>query len=79
MVNAVVLWNTRYMELALDQLEAHGETIRPEDVERLSPLGYGHVNLLGRYSFSLAEPLARGELRPLRDPVDPEEQDDLSG
>ena len=78
-INAVVLWNTRYMELALDQLQAHGETIRPDDIERLSPLGYGHVNLLGRYSFSLAEPLARGELRPLRDPVDPEEQDDLSG
>jgi TnpA family transposase len=78
-VNAVVLWNTRYMQRALDQEEEDGETIRPADVERLSPLGYGHVNLLGRYSFSLAEPLARGELRPLRDPADPEEQDDLLG
>lgn len=79
MVNAVVLWNTRYMQRALDQVEEDGEMIRPEDIERLSPLGYGHVNLLGRYSFNLAEPLARGELRPLRNPADPEEQDDLLG
>jgi len=31
----------------------------------------------GRYTFDLAEPLARGELRPLRDPTDPDEQEVL--
>ena len=35
---------------------------------RLSPLGHGHVNMLGRYSFTLPDSVARGELRPLRDP-----------
>jgi hypothetical protein len=30
--------------------------------------------MLARYSFNLPEPLARGELRPLRDPNDPAEQ-----
>ncbi len=74
-VNAVVLWNTRYMQRVLDRLDEHGAEVRPEDVARLSPLGFGHVNLLGRYSFQLAEPLTRGELRSLRDPADPEEQD----
>ncbi len=38
---------------------------------RLSPLGYKHINLLGRYSFTLAEPIARGQLRALTDPQDP--------
>jgi len=33
-----------------------------------------HIHLDGRYSFSLPEPLAQGELRPLRDPNDPAEQ-----
>ena len=33
-----------------------------------------HINLLGRYRFSLADPLARGELRQLRDPYDPHAQ-----
>jgi hypothetical protein len=32
------------------------------------------IHLDGRYSFTLPEPLARGELRPLRDPNDSAEQ-----
>jgi len=44
---------------------------------RLSPLGFQHVNMLGPYSFDLPESLARGELRPLRDPSDPEQHEIL--
>ena len=72
--DAVVLWNTRYLARALDQLPDGGAEVWPEDVARLAPLGYSHINLLGRYSFVLAEPITRGELRTLRDPSDPEEQ-----
>jgi len=35
---------------------------------RLSLLGHEHINMLGRYAFTLPEPVARGELRPLRNP-----------
>lgn len=42
--------------------------IDPEDVARLSPLVFEHINLLGRYAFSVPESVARGELPPLRDP-----------
>ena len=40
------------------------------DVARLSPLLHEHINMLGRYSFSVPESVAKGELRPLRDPAD---------
>ncbi len=63
--NAVVLWNTLYIEAALEQLKARAATINDNDVARLSPLMYRHINVLGRYTFSLAEPVANGELRPL--------------
>lgn len=36
---------------------------------RLSPLTHEHINMLGRYAFILPEPVARGELRPLRSPA----------
>jgi len=36
---------------------------------RLSPLVHHHINFQGRYSFALLEAIARGELRPLRDPI----------
>ena len=46
MLNAVVLWNTRYMDLALTQLRAGGVESQEADVARLSPLGFRHVNFL---------------------------------
>ena len=39
------------------------------DVARLSPLGFEHINMLGRYAFVLPDAVARGELRPLHDPT----------
>ena len=69
MVNVIVLWNTIYMDAALNQLRAEGFDVRAEDVARLFPLGFEHINMLGRYAFTLPEPVARGELRPLRDPA----------
>jgi TnpA family transposase len=66
--NAVVLWNTIYMEAALAQLRAEGFEVRSEDVARLSPLQTHHINMLGRYSFLLAEAVANGGMRPLRNP-----------
>ncbi len=69
MVNVIVLWNTIYMDATLDQLRAEGFDVRAEDVARLSPLGFDHINMLGRYAFILPDLVARGELRPLRDPT----------
>lgn len=38
---------------------------------KLSPLLHEHINMLDRYSFSMPEAVAKGELRPLRDTADP--------
>ena len=46
-VNMIVLWNTIYMQAALDLHRADGHSVRPEDEARLSPLGHEHINLLG--------------------------------
>jgi TnpA family transposase len=63
--NTVVLWNTLYMQAALEHLRSEGVDIYPEDQARLSPLQHRHLNVLGRYSFALADPVASGKLRPL--------------
>lgn len=64
-VNMIVLWNTLYMDAVLARLRREGYPVRPEDEIRLSPFGHEHFNMLGRYSFSVPESVARGELRPL--------------
>jgi Tn3 transposase DDE domain len=69
-VNAIVLWNTLYMDAALTQLRAEGFEVNADDVARLSPLIHKHINFQGRYSFALAESVAQGGLRPLWDPSD---------
>jgi TnpA family transposase len=71
--NAVILWNTLYMDRALDHLRAQGLEIDPDDIARLSPLGHIHINMLGRYYFELPEALKAGRFRSLRNPDDPNE------
>jgi TnpA family transposase len=75
-VNAIVLWNTIYMEAALQQLRDEGVEVRDEDSARLSPLVHRHINFQGRYSFALTESVARGDLRPLRNPYDISEDEE---
>jgi TnpA family transposase len=70
-VNMIVLWNTLYMQAAIDQLRAEGYPVLDEDIEHLNPHVHDHINMLGRYSFSIPESVSRGELRPLRNPADP--------
>jgi TnpA family transposase len=67
-LNAVVLWNTRYTDAALTQLRSTGQEPANEDAARLSPLVDAHINMLGRYAFT--PPPGTG-LRPLRDPQAP--------
>ena len=68
-VNMIVLWNTIYVEAALNQLRLEGHQVWEADVARLSLLIHDHINMLGRYSFAMPETVARGELRPLRNPA----------
>jgi len=70
MLNMIVLWNTIYIEAALNQLRMDGYAFKDADVARLSPLLHEHINMLGRYSFLVPDAVAKGELRPLRDPAD---------
>jgi TnpA family transposase len=72
-VNAIVLWNTLYMEAALKQFQQEGLAVTAADVARLSPLGHRHINFQGRYSFALSEAVAQGALRPLRAPHEQDE------
>lgn len=52
-VNALVLWNMNYIDAAVKQLQDQGVEVKSEDLARLSPLGYKHINVLGRYQFAV--------------------------
>jgi TnpA family transposase len=67
-LNAIALWNSTYIQAAIDQLTVEGWSIGDADVARVSPLLFKHINFLGRYAFDLPQAIAEGALRPLRNP-----------
>ncbi len=66
--NAVVLWNTLYIDASVKHLRESGLSIAEADLARLSPLGHAHITMEGHYYFDLAESVRHGELRALRTP-----------
>lgn len=72
-INCVTLWNTSYLDMILDQLRKSGYPVREEDVARLHPYWYKHINVAGHYSFQAPELGGTGR-RPLRDPDLPDDE-----
>ncbi|MCW2876173.1 MAG: putative HTH-type transcriptional regulator yobV [Sphaerisporangium sp.] len=54
-LNCITLWNTVYLDAALDQLRAQGYPVLEDDVVRLSPFMRKHINVHGHYSFQLPD------------------------
>jgi TnpA family transposase len=65
-LNALVLWNAKYLDDAIAQLRATGHKITDEDLQRLSPLQHEHIKMLGHFPFTLPHELADGQRRRLR-------------
>jgi TnpA family transposase len=68
LTNVCVLWTTVYTARALEAIRAEGKHPAAADIARLSPLGFDHFNMLGRYNFLLPDIVRSGQLRPLRTP-----------
>jgi hypothetical protein len=64
-LNAVVLFNTLYIDTAVKRLAADGFPVTDDLLARLSPIQFDHINFLGRYAFTRTP--APGT-RPLSDP-----------
>lgn len=64
MVNTIVLWQTIYIDAALNHLRERGHPTDPADIARLSPLYHANINLQGRYQTTTRP--TDSQLRPLR-------------
>ncbi|MBG6060060.1 TnpA family transposase [Cryobacterium sp. MP_M5] len=63
---AIVLWNTVYLDRAIQALQSADAGVDPELIQHLSPLGWEHINLTGNYTWR--NPTKPGRYRPLRSP-----------
>lgn len=62
---AIALWNTVYIERAVQPSARNGQVLDPELFKFLSPLGWEHINLTGDYQWTGAR-LGQSKFRPLR-------------
>lgn len=67
-VNAIILWNTVYMQAIIEQLRQEGYHINDDDFKHLAPARHEHINPYGHYTFNVQQELQRKGLRPLRKP-----------
>lgn len=63
---AIALWNTVYLDRALDALRRRGETIPDTLLAHLAPVGWQHINLTGDYLWGTDASLGPDGFRPLR-------------
>ncbi len=62
----IVLWNTIYLERAVNALRNHGQGVDEALLQYLSPLGWEHINLTGDYVWRSSTKVGAGKFRPLR-------------
>lgn len=63
---AIVLWNTVYIERAVESMRGEGQQLDDALLQYLSPLGWEHINLTGDYVWRQNRKMAQGGVRPLR-------------
>ncbi len=66
LVAAIILWNTTYLQRAIEYLRNQGHHPEPGDLTHLSPLGWEHINLTGDYQWETSLPPGPDQFRPLR-------------
>ena len=66
----IVLWNTVYLDRAIQAIQLHGQSVErlfdENLLQHLSPLGWEHINLTGDYVWRQSRKVEKGKYRPLR-------------
>jgi len=65
LIAAIVAWNTRYFQQAVNWLEYQAISVPIHLLPHISPITWRHINFLGRYSFNLDQVPGLGTLRSL--------------
>ena len=66
LTNAVIVWNTVYMQAALDAIQQEAYPVQEEDLAHLWPIRFAHIHRYGKYAFDVEAARTRVGLRPLK-------------
>ena len=65
-VAAIILWNTVYLDRAIDALSEAGRPFDAAWLPHLAPVHWDHINLTGDYSWRPNKRVEKGGFRPMR-------------
>ncbi len=66
--NAIIVWNTVYIDEVVQQLKHEGRSIDDEDLKHIWPTRHLHINVYGQYHFDKKRLRKKYPLRALRNP-----------
>jgi TnpA family transposase len=66
--NAVIVWNSVYIEKVVEQLMQEGQFPGDEELKHIWPTRHAHINVYGRYHFNPEQVGKKQQLRALRQP-----------
>ena len=66
--NAIIVWNTVYIDQVIQQLRQEGHSIGDEDLKYIWPTRHTHINVYGQYHFDKKRLRKKHPLRDLRNP-----------
>jgi TnpA family transposase len=66
--NAVIVWNTVYIEKVVQQLKKEEQFPGDEELKHIWPTRHAHINVYGRYHFNRDNVGKKQQLRELRQP-----------
>lgn len=66
LIAAIILWNTKYLQLGYDELRRQGRVFSDDLLRHVAPLSWEHIGLTGDYIWGDADRPNPGELRPLQ-------------
>ncbi|NJL52667.1 MAG: transposase [Hydrococcus sp. SU_1_0] len=66
--NAIIVWNTVYIDKVVQQLRQEGRFIDDEDLKFIWPTRHKHINVYGQYYFDEKRLRKKRPLRALRNP-----------
>ncbi|MEP1062578.1 transposase [Stenomitos frigidus AS-A4] len=64
--NAVIVWNSVYIEQVVQQLKQEGQFPGDEALKQIWPTRHAHINVYGRYYFNREQVGKKQQLRALR-------------
>ncbi len=66
LMSVIATWNTVYLDRVVTALAEQGTVVPEDDLAHISPMGWSHINLLGKYDIDLSQTYPLDQLRPLR-------------